>query len=58
MDGPDRGKTLRGIYELRGDDWKFYYSAPGKERPTAFPTQTGTAYLYMVLKRKKIPAPE
>jgi uncharacterized protein (TIGR03067 family) len=52
-DGPDKGKTLQGIYMLAGDDWKVLYSAPGKDRPKTFPTQPGSAHFLIVLKRVK-----
>jgi len=51
--GPDKGKTLKGIYELKGDTWKICYSAAGEERPKAFPKDTDKAYLILVLQREK-----
>jgi uncharacterized protein (TIGR03067 family) len=51
--GPDKGQTLRGIYELDGDTWRICYSGPGDERPKGFPEQAGKAHLILVLKRAK-----
>ena len=51
--GPDKGKTLKGIYVLEDVTWKICYSGPGEERPKAFPEKDGKAYLLLVLKRDK-----
>ena len=38
-DGPFKGKTFKGIYQLEGDEMKMCFAFPGKERPTSFTTQ-------------------
>src|SRR5437764_606682 len=40
-EGPTKGKTQLGIYELDGDTVKFCFAAPGKERPTDFTADAG-----------------
>ena len=40
-EGPSKGKTQLGIYELKGDTVRFCMAAPGKDRPTDFTTKTG-----------------
>jgi uncharacterized protein (TIGR03067 family) len=41
-EGPTKGKTQLGIYELDGDTVKFCFAAPGKERPTDFTAEEGS----------------
>jgi uncharacterized protein (TIGR03067 family) len=41
--GPNKGKSLPGIYELDGDVFKYVVSSPGKERPTDFTAKPGHA---------------
>ena len=41
-EGPTKGKTHLGIYELDGDTVKFCFAAPGKERPTDFTAKEGS----------------
>lgn len=52
-DGPNKGKTLLGIYALDGDELKECFAAPGEARPTKFGTQTGTAQFFHVWKHVK-----
>jgi uncharacterized protein (TIGR03067 family) len=52
-DGPNKGKTQLGIYELDGDTVKFCFAAPGKERPTDFTTKEESARTLSVWKREK-----
>jgi serpin B len=49
-DGPYKGKVMRGIYELDGDQHRTCVSIPGKQRPTAFTTSPG-GYLLQTWKR-------
>jgi internalin A len=51
-DGPDKGKSLFGIYTLEGDTFKIC-SSP---RPTEFSSKAGSQLL-LVLQRDKPPAP-
>jgi uncharacterized protein (TIGR03067 family) len=37
--GPNKGKTILGIYEIKGDEFKVSFSMPGKPRPTKFTTE-------------------
>jgi uncharacterized protein (TIGR03067 family) len=52
-DGPTKGKTQLGIYELDGDTVKFCFASPGKERPTDFTTKEGSGRTLSVWKRAK-----
>ena len=52
-DGPDKGKTLQGIYELTGDTYKVCMGLPGKKRPTEFVTKPDSGHVLEVLKRQK-----
>lgn len=37
--GPNKGKTILGIYEINGDEFKVSFSMPDKPRPTKFTTE-------------------
>jgi uncharacterized protein (TIGR03067 family) len=50
-EGPTKGKTHLGIYELDGDTLKFCFAAPGKERPTDFTAREGSGRTLSVWKR-------
>jgi uncharacterized protein (TIGR03067 family) len=52
IDSTDQGKILLGIYELRGDEFRVCFAAPGKDRPTEFSTKTGTGHILHVWKRQ------
>jgi uncharacterized protein (TIGR03067 family) len=52
-EGPTKGKTHLGIYELDGDTVKFCFAAPGKERPTDFTAREGSERTASVWKREK-----
>ena len=41
-EGPTKGKTHLGIYELDGDMVKFCFAAPGEDRPTKFTAKEGS----------------
>src|SRR5262245_26427939 len=49
--GKDKGKTVKGIYELNGDELKICFAQPGDERPAAFSTRPGSHQMCCVLKR-------
>jgi uncharacterized protein (TIGR03067 family) len=53
LDGPNKGKTALGIYEVNGDEFKICNSNPGNPRPTAFESKEGTPTAYSVWKRSK-----
>jgi uncharacterized protein (TIGR03067 family) len=50
-EGPEKGKTFLGIYELSNDDYKVCFAPAGKERPTEFSSKSGN--LLQVWKREK-----
>jgi uncharacterized protein (TIGR03067 family) len=51
--GPDKGKTWKGIYELKGDTQKVCLAPPGKDRPKEFSSEPGSGHLLQVWKREK-----
>ena len=51
--GPDKGKTIHGIYELEGETLRICFSAPEQARPTAFKTGKGGGHRLFMLKRAK-----
>ena len=53
-EGPDKGKTFKGIYEIDGNTVKFSRAgAPDDERPTEFKTKPGSVQFVSVYKRAK-----
>jgi uncharacterized protein (TIGR03067 family) len=50
-DGPEKGKTLRGIYELKGATLRICVAEPGKDRPTEFSARAGSGCRLYVTKR-------
>jgi len=52
-DGPFKGKTLLGIYELSDDTFKVCIASPGKDRPKEFSTKDGSAHIFHVWKKEK-----
>jgi uncharacterized protein (TIGR03067 family) len=52
---PDNvGKTMAGIYELKGDEMKWCFTLPDRsERPKEFKTESGSSQVYATLKREK-----
>jgi uncharacterized protein (TIGR03067 family) len=53
LDGPFADQTVPGIYDLKGDTLKLCFARPGEARPTEFTTKKGSAFLFVVYKRKK-----
>jgi len=52
--GPDKGKTIKGIYVLDGDTLKLSAASDAsKGRPTDFTTKKGSGNVLMVLKKEK-----
>jgi uncharacterized protein (TIGR03067 family) len=54
-DGPQKGKTLVGIYELTDKTYKVCLGMPGKSRPTSFVTKPGSGHVLEVLQRDNAP---
>jgi uncharacterized protein (TIGR03067 family) len=52
-EGPFKGKTTLGIYKLEQGVFTVCFAPPGKDRPTAFTTKSGTGELLHVWKLKK-----
>ena len=52
-DGPNKGKTILAIYELKGDTLRVCYDLGGKSRPTEFKTKEGTQQFLVTYKREK-----
>lgn len=51
--GPDKGKTLHGIYAVEGDALKICVAFDEKETPKEFVSKQGTDQTLVVLKRDK-----
>jgi uncharacterized protein (TIGR03067 family) len=52
-EGPFRGKTVLGIYELDGDTFKICYAPPERDRPRDFSAPAGSGHHCHVWKRAK-----
>ncbi len=50
--GPNKGKTLKGIYKIEGDTFTYCVAGPDKDRPTEFASKEGGPTL-LVNKREK-----
>lgn len=55
-DGPEKGNTNRGIYELEGDTWRICLNMTGGPRPGAFATTPGSGYALETLRRGGVAA--
>ena len=51
-EGPEKGNTALGIYELDGDNWKICLTVGAKERPKAFATAAGSGLALETLRRE------
>lgn len=49
--GPEKGNTSLGIYELDGDNWKICLTVTGKTRPQTFATKPGSGLALETLRR-------
>ncbi len=52
-DGPYKGKTFRGIYQLEGDELKACFAFPGKERPKTYLTNPDSGLVLEFWRRGK-----
>jgi uncharacterized protein (TIGR03067 family) len=52
-DGPDKGKTLMGVYELKGDELRLCHGEPGSDRPKELSSKEGSGLTLVTLKRVK-----
>jgi uncharacterized protein (TIGR03067 family) len=52
-DGPGKGNTQKGIYELKGATQKICWAAPGKARPTEFEAKPKSGRILQVLEKVK-----
>jgi uncharacterized protein (TIGR03067 family) len=51
--GPNEGKTIPAIYELKDDVLKVCYNLEGKKRPAKFKTTAGSKFYMVTYKREK-----
>jgi uncharacterized protein (TIGR03067 family) len=52
-EGPNKGKTMLAIYEVKDDTLRICYDLTGKNRPTEFATSKEMPYFLAVYKRVK-----
>ena len=52
-EGPERGNTSFGIYELEEDSWKLCLTVSNTARPKAFATMPGSGHAFEILRRNK-----
>jgi uncharacterized protein (TIGR03067 family) len=52
-EGPNAGRKIAGIYELKGDTLRICYGLGGSARPAEFKSPAGTKYFLVTYKRKK-----
>jgi uncharacterized protein (TIGR03067 family) len=53
-EGPEKGNTSFGIYELDGDWWKICLTTRGSERPREFAAPPGTGIALEILQRRLV----
>ena len=53
VEGPNKGKTIQAIYELKDDKLTICYDLSGKSRPTEFKTEPKTKLFLVTYERKK-----
>ena len=52
-EGPGKGHSQKGIYELDGDTQKICIAMPDQPRPTEFVTSPESGHIIEILKREK-----
>jgi len=58
LEGPTKGKTQFGIYEIQGERFKACFSKAGEQRPTDFTTKDGDGKTVSEWKRTKPASPD
>ena len=58
VEGPTKGQTHLGIYEIDGDTFKSCFAAPGEKRPVLFESKAGDKQTSTVWKRKSAAQPD
>jgi uncharacterized protein (TIGR03067 family) len=53
-EGPEKGNTSLGIYELEGDDLKLCLTITAKDRPSQLAAKPKSGHGFEVLKREKL----
>lgn len=53
IDGPHKGETWLGIYELSADTYRACFATEGGPRPTAFTSEPGSKQILWVFKREQ-----
>ncbi len=53
VDGPNKGKTLLAIYDVKGDTLRICYDLSGKNRPTEFTSSKEQPFFLVVYQRAK-----
>jgi uncharacterized protein (TIGR03067 family) len=51
--GPNKGETIRGVYQLSDDSFVVSFAAPGKDRPTELKAAGGPGLRVLAFKREK-----
>lgn len=52
-EGPNKGKTILAIYEIKGDTLRICYDLSGKSRPTEFKSKPDTPLFLATYQREK-----
>ena len=52
-EGPDKGETMMGIYEIDGDTYRPCFAIGGKDRPKELASKKGSGIILQVLKKQK-----
>jgi hypothetical protein len=52
VDGPFKGQTAHGIYDLQGETLKICYAVPGAEAPKDFSEKAEGKQLLFVMQRE------
>ena len=55
-EGPNRGQTAPGIYEVRGNTYRLCRAEPGKPRPATFAAGAGSGLALMTYRREGVSA--